>query len=356
MADGFSDDIDALFDATPPGVSVRVARALSALGTQSRELLGAGLESVTGRPVQVSDVAIRAATYTEVEGEFASLPHMGFEVRVAFSPSESHLLGALVQLPDLGALLAIETGEAALADADFARAQTATVATSVRELLDFVSITLFAGALAGLEVTLSDLRIGQIEYTMGIVSDVARNAASIRVDLSLTADGKDGGAITLVVPEPFLERLADAAAPEDEIEPVEPTPLRRGPSNARPGAGTGPSTGNGDVDVHPVRFPPLPEVRGMPAGGVPRSLDLIMDVSMRVTLELGRSSMTVEDVLSLGPGSVVELNKLAGEPVDVLVNEQLIARGEVVVVDENFGVRVTEIVSPRRRAHAIGGM
>ena len=76
---------------------------------------------------------------------------------------------------------------------------------------------------------------------------------------------------------------------------------------------------------------------------------------MRVTVELGRSTMTVEDVLALGPGSVIELNKLAGEPVDILVNEQLIARGEVVVVDENFGVRVTEIVSPRRRATAMGG-
>ena len=75
---------------------------------------------------------------------------------------------------------------------------------------------------------------------------------------------------------------------------------------------------------------------------------------MRVTVELGRASLTVEDVLGLGPGSVVELNKLAGEPVDVMVNDQLIARGEVVVVDENFGVRVTEIVSPRRRAQAMG--
>ena len=64
--------------------------------------------------------------------------------------------------------------------------------------------------------------------------------------------------------------------------------------------------------------------------------------------------MTIESVLGLGPGSVVELNKLAGEPVDVLINERLIARGEVVVVDENFGVRVTEIVSPRTRANVIG--
>jgi flagellar motor switch protein FliN/FliY len=355
-ADGFSDDIDALFDATPPGISVRVARALGAVASQSRELFGAGLESVTGRPVQVTDVAIRAATYAEIEEQFAQVPHMGFEVRVAFSSSESHLIGALVALPDLGALLGIETGETAMAEADFARAQTAAAATSVRELLDFVSITLFSGPLHGVEASLSDLRIGQVEYTMGIVSDVARNAASVRVDLALSAPDGTTGTVTLVIPEPFLDRLADATAPEDEIEPMEPTPLRRSTPGANGrGASSGQSAGD-DVDVHPVRFPPLPEVRGVPMVNVPRSLDLIMDVSMRVTVELGRSSMTVEEVLSLGPGSVVELNKLAGEPVDVLVNEQLIARGEVVVVDENFGVRVTEIVSPRRRAHAIGGM
>lgn len=360
MADGFSDDIDALFDAAPPGVPVRVARAVGGLAARARELAGAGLESVTGRPVQVSGVAVRAATYAEVEAEFALVPHMGFDIRVAFPHGESHLLGALVALPDIGVLLAIEMGEAALEDADFARAQTAAAGTSVRELLDFVSITLFTGPLGGVEASLSDLRIGQAEYTMGIVADVARDAPAVRVDLALGTDAGPAGSVTLIVPEPFLERLADAAAPEDAAEPVAPTPLRRGPPSSPRGAGpsgAGPAANGGDdVDVHPVRFPPLPEMRGVPAASVPRSLDLIMDVSMRVTVELGRSTLTVEDVLSLGPGSVVELNKLAGEPVDVLVNEQLIARGEVVVVDENFGVRVTEIVSPRRRAHAIGGV
>ena len=123
-------------------------------------------------------------------------------------------------------------------------------------------------------------------------------------------------------------------------------------SPLRPAGTFGASVGD-DVDVFPVRFPPLPGVSPASVQG-PRSLDLIMDVAMRVTVELGRSTMTVEDVLALGPGSVIELNKLAGEPVDILVNDQLIARGEVVVVDENFGVRVTEIVSPRRRATAMG--
>ncbi len=78
-----------------------------------------------------------------------------------------------------------------------------------------------------------------------------------------------------------------------------------------------------------------------------QNIGLLMDVSLPVSIELGRTSMTFEDVLKLGSGSVVELNKLAGEPVDLLVNNKLVAKGEVVVVDENFGMRITEMVKPK---------
>jgi|SRR5579872_3439000 len=75
-----------------------------------------------------------------------------------------------------------------------------------------------------------------------------------------------------------------------------------------------------------------------------RNLDLLMNVSLVVTAELGRTKMPVRDILKLSVGSVIELNRLASGPVDVLVNDKLIARGEVVAVDENFGVRVQEII------------
>src|SRR5690349_124441 len=71
----------------------------------------------------------------------------------------------------------------------------------------------------------------------------------------------------------------------------------------------------------------------------PRNLDLILDIPLKVTVELGRTKMIVNDLLALGQGSVIELNKLAGEPMEVLVNEKLVARGEAVVVNEKFGVR-----------------
>lgn len=84
-----------------------------------------------------------------------------------------------------------------------------------------------------------------------------------------------------------------------------------------------------------------------------RSIDMLLDVYLPISIELGRTKMTIADILALGPGSVVELNKLAGEPVEVLVNQKTVALGEVVVVDENFGVRVTQLMSPEDRIKAL---
>jgi flagellar motor switch protein FliN len=94
---------------------------------------------------------------------------------------------------------------------------------------------------------------------------------------------------------------------------------------------------------------------GIPAGkndatmvqDSPNNIDLLLDVSMRVTVELGRTRMQLSQILELQHGSVVELDRLAGDPVDIFVNDCMIARGEVVIVDDKFGVRITEMVSPR---------
>lgn len=97
----------------------------------------------------------------------------------------------------------------------------------------------------------------------------------------------------------------------------------------------------GKLVVRPVELGSLEEVPVEAEG----SLALILDVPVQITVELGRTKMLVKEVLQLGEGSVVELDKLAGEPVDILVNGRLIAKGEVVVIEENFGVRITEIVN-----------
>lgn len=85
-----------------------------------------------------------------------------------------------------------------------------------------------------------------------------------------------------------------------------------------------------------------------------RNLDLIMDIPLKVSVELGRTKMLVSELLNLGQGSVIELNKLAGEALEILVNDKLVARGEAVVVNEKFGVRLTDIISPQERVQQLG--
>ena len=112
------------------------------------------------------------------------------------------------------------------------------------------------------------------------------------------------------------------------------------------GGGGGLPVQQGAPNVQAVQFAGL----GAAGGGQEQgNISLLMDVFMEMTVELGRTKKLIRDILGMGEGTIIELDKLAGEPVDILVNHKLIAKGEVVVIDENFGVRVTEIVDPMDR-------
>jgi flagellar motor switch protein FliN/FliY len=96
------------------------------------------------------------------------------------------------------------------------------------------------------------------------------------------------------------------------------------------------------------------EKPGKPSVSGGQDLDFILDIPLELSVELGRSKMLVNDLLQLGQGSIVELNKLAGEPLEIYINRKLVARGEVVVVNEKFGVRLTDIITPMERIKTLG--
>ena len=98
--------------------------------------------------------------------------------------------------------------------------------------------------------------------------------------------------------------------------------------------------------ARPADFPPLEPSGG---GNPPSGMDFILDIPLQLSARLGSTRMIVRDLLQLGQGSVVELDKLAGEPIEVLVNGKLVARGEAVVVNEKLGIRLTEVISPMER-------
>lgn len=139
---------------------------------------------------------------------------------------------------------------------------------------------------------------------------------------------------TPAAPAPQPAAAPQYAAPQYAVPPQNYAP----PQMAQPAA---------SVPVQPVQFTPLA------SGPVPvndANIGLILDVPLQVTVELGRTSKSIKEVLELTNGSIVELDRLAGEPVDIMVNGKYLAKGEVVVIDENFGVRITDIASPAERA------
>lgn len=114
-----------------------------------------------------------------------------------------------------------------------------------------------------------------------------------------------------------------------------------------------PSSNSPEVDVHSVEFGDFDQK--MQSGtGQGRNIDMLLDVQLEVLVELGRKTMLVKDVLKLGKGSVVELNKSAGEPLDILINGRKLAEGEVVVVDDSFGIRITSLASESERIKSLG--
>lgn len=133
--------------------------------------------------------------------------------------------------------------------------------------------------------------------------------------------------------------LAEAGdASQDDIDAL----LNQGPTAAAPAAPAAPRAPLED-------FASAPKSNGMPLGLDGPNLDVILDIPVSISMEVGSTEISIRNLLQLNQGSVVELDRLAGEPLDVLVNGTLIAHGEVVVVNEKFGIRLTDVISPTER-------
>ncbi|MDR0525591.1 MAG: flagellar motor switch protein FliN [Spirochaetaceae bacterium] len=150
-----------------------------------------------------------------------------------------------------------------------------------------------------------------------------------------------GGAVAESIASALTEKPKPAVPPKNGGMPG---------MGGMPTGGTGGNTMGSPTNVQSVQFPNLmPHATPQEQGNI----GLIMDVFMEMTVELGRTKKLIKEILGMGEGTIIELDKLAGEPVDILVNHKLIAKGEVVVIDENFGVRVTEIVPRAERMNEV---
>ena len=186
----------------------------------------------------------------------------------------------------------------------------------------------------------------------------ALNDSAAQVSLTLTIPGIHDGTATFLFPPEWVQSLAPPVTldtgPETDPSIMQEDELAAmlndiGGFGASPSETSKLSAGPGSSAAPFSSFPSAPQEHHMPRG-----MELIMDIPLDGTVELGRVRMLIKDVLELSSGSIVELDRVAGEPVDLLVNGRLVAKGEVVVIEENFGIRLTEIVSPADRVSGLG--
>jgi flagellar motor switch protein FliN/FliY len=292
-------------------------------------------------PVSIADLGVATATATDLPEGF--VPLTSFELLgtprrtawVALDPSTGSALGdATVTAESLGAAL-LEGFDGALVaivgeGLGLAPVIEATPAPDGELLLLRIGLRDAAGAdvgfLVAVDSTVPSELATHIVALQALGADV-RPAATSGPSTASTASTTSAGGGAL------------AASPATPPAPPPPSAPASVPAVATAAA-------SAHANVRPL---PLEELTPAPAAPGIQNIDLLMGVHLQVTVEIGRTRLAIRDVLALTPGSIVELDKLAGEKVDVLVNGHAIASGEVVVVDDNFGVRITDVVSRQRR-------
>ncbi|MGE0600535.1 MAG: flagellar motor switch protein FliN [Dehalococcoidia bacterium] len=346
------------------------ATTLSATGEETWTTAAAALEAFQGSAPLFSEVEASLVMPDEITGKFAD-PHIAIPLELSTDQDQAATAYLVVPTP----VAAIFLDSQADNPEDEEQQTIVMASTLLGQVIQALNTHVFGKSSSGLVVAIDDLTANTMAETLATMDDPC-----------MLLTGTLGGArvlpVSLVLPGTFLDIMAGAmegavgatpaaaaAAPaaqavnepttfsfeltQDELEAAEllevadePEPVLAGVAGGREATPEPPRPSHREpTPIGPAasraRFAPLPEP---PEPAQRSSIDLLAGLQMNVTVELGRTELTVSEVLGLGPGSVIELDRLAGEPVDILVNDRLIARGEVVVVDENFGVRVVEVV------------
>lgn len=190
-------------------------------------------------------------------------------------------------------------------------------------------------------VVTRDLSQSDLSFLPGSDGDL------VRVSFQLYIENLVDSRMMLLIPLGFAREMADCLTQQ---QPVTATASSMDFGQASPMAASPPMPTTPAVTVQPVQFAPIAAMGSAKESG---NIGLLMDVPLQLSVELGSTRMKIKEILELGVGSIVELERLAGEPVDILVNGKLIAKGEVVVIDENFGVKVTDILNPMERVNSL---
>ena len=342
--------------------------ALGEIGNISMGSAATTLSTLLGHKVSITTPNVTVAPMNVIQQHYP-LPYLVVEVAYTIGIDGNNVFA--IQATDAAVIADLMMGgDGTNPEQQLTELHMSAVGEAMNQMMGAVATSL--SSMFKKKIDISPPKVNLVDFgTEEIVTDMAKSTEPVvRVAFRMEVDGLIDSEImqmlTVNVAKEMVEALMNdepeeapppppKAAPAPQKAAPPPPPQQQAPPPQQnyppPGYGYGGSSMQPNVvtnmPVSPAQFMPLSME---PVQVNESNINLILDVPLQVTVELGRTKKTIKEILDLATGSIVELDKLAGEPVEIQINGHYLAKGEVVVIDENFGVRITEIASPAERA------
>ncbi len=334
--------------------------ALGEIGNISFGSAATALSTLLNQKVEITTPTVTVVKRTDLKDEFP-IPHVAVQVTYTEGIEGANLL--VIRKTDAQIIADLMLGgEGTNPSPDFGELQLSAVGEAMNQMMGSASTSM--STIFNKKVDISPPKIDFLDMesnTSLIPDEEILVKVSFRLKVGELIDSNIMQLIDaefskdlvhkLMNPEPVVEKepVADHVPHEEVAQPTAPVDQYQERPISEPRNDHQPAyqPQMRDVSIQPASFSDFGDYETNQRDT--KNLDMLLDIPLQVTVELGRTKKTIKDILEMSQGSIVELDKLAGEPVDIFVNQKMIAKGEVVVIDENFGVRVTEILSQRDR-------
>lgn len=353
--------------------------ALGEIGNISMGSAATTLSVLLGHKVNITTPSVSVATMGIIQEQYP-MPYLIVEVGYTIGIEGNNVLA--IQAQDAAIIADLMMGgDGTNPDTEINEIAMSAVGESMNQMMGTVATSL--STMFNKKIDISPPKVNLIDFGSEdkVTELVGRDEPVVRTSFRMEVDGLIDSEIMQILPVPVAKEMvealtggtsnepAEAAAPPTPAPQAQMAPPVQAPTPApqaqmappvqaptpAPQAQMAPPAMGYAVQPHVAQNVPVQSAQFTPLNTQPvqvndANIGLILDVPLSITVELGQTKKSIKDILELTNGSIVELDKLAGEPVDIKVNGQFLAKGEVVVIDENFGVRITEIASPAERA------
>jgi flagellar motor switch protein FliN/FliY len=369
------EEIDALLngvDETPPGLSDSDKDLLGEIGNISMGSASTALSTIISKMVNITTPRVRMITLAEIKGAL-DVPNIALEVEYIEGLTGVNLL--VMKVKDAVVIADLMMGGTGDKQVDtLSEIEISAVSEAMNQMIGSSATSL--STMLGFPINISP-PIAKLwdDKTMDLTSKVDEDEELVRISFKLTIDPLVDSEIMLILPldtaKYIINKMSSFGSSDEDLN-NEFDIATGGVYASPPPAATPAYSEPVQNDYYKQEIPPQREevVRHEPPVNVQRAqfapltqlspsekhnIDLILDVPLEISVVLGRTKKTIKEILELGTGSLVELDKMTEEPVEILVNGKKVALGEVVVVNENFGVRITSIVSNAERVKSLNG-